>query len=164
MKIHFPATRVNGEVIIWKSFQLAGRWSTFRGQRHDHCRLIAAIAEGADWSGSEATDLVLTPAACYPLYPTVAAKGAVLVELSDLKSRFRHEFQLNRPACSSSVCVRPPVSHTAEQVTGVSASAGWRKRPCSARLLDLPCVLDVANDLFFGRGGMLITNARATSS
>ena len=43
---------------------------------------IRALVEGQqsakDWThGLGATDLVLTPAACYPLYPLVAARGEV---------------------------------------------------------------------------------------
>src|SRR6202042_3603044 len=43
---------------------------------------IRALVEGQgsdrDWvDGLAATDLVLTPAACYPLYPLVAERGAV---------------------------------------------------------------------------------------
>jgi hypothetical protein len=33
---------------------------------------------GHDWTGAlHASDLVLTPAACYPLYPLTAARGAI---------------------------------------------------------------------------------------
>ena len=50
---------------------------------------------GEDWTeGQEATDIVLTPAACYPLYPTIAKRGPCPKTggLFDLQSYcFRHE-------------------------------------------------------------------------
>ena len=37
----------------------------------DHAERI--MDEGGDWTKDQkATDIVLTPAACYPLYPTIA--------------------------------------------------------------------------------------------
>src|SRR6202042_3918090 len=47
---------------------------------HGGEKAIRALVDshGPDWvKGLAATDLVLTPAACYPLYPLVAARGAV---------------------------------------------------------------------------------------
>jgi seryl-tRNA synthetase len=163
VKIHFPPAmpRVNMEKSGYlKSFpQLAGSVHSFMGNDMDHCRLIAAIAEGADWSEfQKPTDLVLTPAACYPLYPTVAAKGAVPAEglLFDLKSYcFRHEpskepTRMQFFRMRENVCIG-----TAEQVTEFRER--WLARgPELLRSLDLPCVLDVANDPFFGRGGKLM--------
>lgn len=163
VKIHFPPAmpRVNMEKSGYlKSFpQLAGSVHSFMGNDMDHCRLIAAIAEGADWSEfQKATDLVLTPAACYPLYPTVAAKGAVPSDglLFDLKSYcFRHEpskepTRMQFFRMRENVCIG-----TADQVTEFRER--WLERgPEMLRSLELPCVLDVANDAFFGRGGKLM--------
>ncbi|NLH79853.1 MAG: amino acid--[acyl-carrier-protein] ligase [Phyllobacteriaceae bacterium] len=163
VKIHFPPAmpRVNMEKSGYlKSFpQLAGSIHSFVGGDADHCRLLAAIAEGADWSTfQQATDLVLTPAACYPLYPTVAAKGAVPEKglLFDLKSYcFRHEpskepTRMQFFRMRENVCIGSP-----EQVKEFRER--WLERgPKLVRLLELPCTLDVANDPFFGRGGKLM--------
>ena len=130
-----------------------------QGNDADHCRLIAALTEGRDWSEFQSpTDVVLTPAACYPLYPTVAAKGAVPDAglLFDLKSYcFRHEpskeptrMQLFR--MRENVCIGTP-----DQVTEFRER--WLERgPQMIASLGLPCELDVANDPFFGRGGKLM--------
>jgi len=163
VKIHFPPAmpRVNMEKSGYlKSFpQLAGSIHSFMGGEADHCRLIAALTEGRDWSEFQSpTDVVLTPAACYPLYPTVAAKGAVPDAglLFDLKSYcFRHEpskeptrMQLFR--MRENVCIGTP-----DQVTEFRER--WLERgPKMIAALGLPCELDVANDPFFGRGGKLM--------
>ena len=51
------------------------------GLHGDDREIHAAVGRfnaGQDWTGAlRATDLVLTPAACYPLYPLAAARGAV---------------------------------------------------------------------------------------
>jgi seryl-tRNA synthetase len=163
VKIHFPPAmpRVNMEKSGYlKSFpQLAGSVHSFMGNDMDHCRLLATIAEGGDWSSfQQPTDLVLTPAACYPLYPAVAARGAVPDGglLFDLKSYcFRHEpskeptrMQLFR--MRENVCIG-----TADQVSDFRER--WLERgPKMIASLGLPCELDVANDPFFGRGGKLM--------
>lgn len=163
VKIHFPPAmpRVNMEKSGYlKSFpQLAGSICSFMGNDADHCRLIEALTEGRDWSEfQQPTDVVLTPAACYPLYPTVAAKGRVPDAglLFDLKSYcFRHEpsqeptrMQLFR--MRENVCIGTP-----EQVKDFRER--WLGRgPEMIRALGLPCELDVANDPFFGRGGKLM--------
>lgn len=163
VKIHFPPAmpRVNMEKSGYlKSFpQLAGSVHSFVGGDADHCRLLAAIAEGADWSSfQQATDLVLTPAACYPLYPSVAAKGAVPADglLFDLKSYcFRHEpskepTRMQFFRMRENVCIGTP-----EQVQNFREL--WLERgPKMLESLGLPCELDVANDPFFGRGGKLM--------
>lgn len=163
VKIHFPPAMPRVNMVksgYLKSFpQLAGSVHSFMGNDMDHCRLLAAIADGTDWSEFQSpTDLVLTPAACYPLYPAVAAKGAVPEAglLFDLKSYcFRHEpskeptrMQLFR--MRENVCIG-----TADQVTEFRER--WLERgPKLIESLGLPCELDVANDPFFGRGGKLM--------
>ncbi|MCE1235221.1 MAG: amino acid--[acyl-carrier-protein] ligase [Hyphomicrobiales bacterium] len=163
VKIHFPPAmpRVNMEKSGYlKSFpQLAGSVHSFMGNDMDHCRLLSAIAEGTDWSQfQQPTDLVLTPAACYPLYPTVAAKGPVPADglLFDLKSYcFRHE-PSKEPTRMQFFRMRENVRiGTAEQVSDFRER--WLERgPKLIRSLELPCALDVANDPFFGRGGKLM--------
>ena len=54
VKIHFPPAMPRANMVksgYLKSFpQLAGSVHSFMGGDMDHCRLLAAIAEGADWS------------------------------------------------------------------------------------------------------------------
>ncbi|TIU26443.1 MAG: hypothetical protein E5W34_04250, partial [Mesorhizobium sp.] len=81
-RIHFPPgmSRATLEKSGYmKSFpQLAGCVHSFMGGEREHAQLLGMIADGGDWTElQKATDVALTPAACYPLYPTVAARGPV---------------------------------------------------------------------------------------
>ena len=73
-----------------KSFpQLAGTVHSFCGNDHDHLGLLACMEEGKDWTKEQKpTDIALTPAACYPLYPTIARRGPLPMSggLYDLQS------------------------------------------------------------------------------
>lgn len=57
-----------------KSFpQLAGTLHSFCGSELDHMCLLQCKEIGDDWTKDQgATDIVLTPAACYPLYAKAA--------------------------------------------------------------------------------------------
>src|ERR1051325_2106307 len=115
-------------------------------------------AKGA-WTGSlDATDLVLTPAACYPLYPLVAARGRVPDAglLFDVASdRFRHE---PRPEIDrlQSFRMREFVrSGTPEQV--VAFRDQWMARaPEIADLLARSSKPETASDPCFGLAGKLM--------
>jgi len=54
---------------------LAGTVHSFEGTDRVHSELLRAVAQGQDWSAAfPATDVVLTPAACYPVYPLLAGR------------------------------------------------------------------------------------------
>ena len=145
-----------------KSFpQLAGTIHAFNGNDRDHAELIDKLQAGEDWTGGqEATDVVLTPAACYPLYPTVAKLGALPQEgrLYDLQSYcFRREPSLD-PARMQMFRMREYVRiGTPEQVLAFRQT--WLERGRElVSLLDVPFDVDVANDPFFGRAGRMLAN------
>lgn len=143
-----------------KSFpQLAGAVHCFAGDDHAHAALLAGIDAGEDWTKElVATDIALTPAACYPLYPMMAAQGALPPEgrLFDVQSYcFRHEpstdpcrMQLFR--MREYVCAGAP-----DQV--VSFRDQWIERAREIiGALGLPFDIAPANDPFFGRAGRLL--------
>ena len=50
---------------------LLGSVHSFTGNEREHQKLLQKKDQGEDWSRDlTATDIMLTPAACYPLYPT----------------------------------------------------------------------------------------------
>jgi seryl-tRNA synthetase len=123
---------------------------------------IRAAISGAgakEWvAATTPTDLVLTPAACYPLYPLVASRGAIAAGglVFDVASDcFRHEpsqdidrFQSFR--MREFVCMGTP-----DQV--VKFREEWMARgPEFADLLGLPHTIEGASDPFFGRTGKLL--------
>ena len=145
-----------------KSFpQLAGTIHAFNGNERAHAELLEKLGAGEDWTDDqEATDVVLTPAACYPLYPTVARLGALPGEgrLYDLQSYcFRREPSKD-PARMQMFRMREYVRiGTPEQVTEFRQT--WLERGRELiNALGLPFDIDVANDPFFGRAGRMLAN------
>ncbi|MCO5734540.1 amino acid--[acyl-carrier-protein] ligase [Rhizobium sp. SSA_523] len=145
-----------------KSFpQLAGTVHSFCGNDHDHLSLLKCMEVGDDWTKEQkATDIVLTPAACYPLYPTVARRGALPMtgKLFDLQSYcFRHEPSKD-PARQQLFRMREYVCMGTEtHVTDFRQS--WMDRGVEMmKLVGLEVEIDVANDPFFGRAGKMMAN------
>jgi len=120
---------------------------------------VETFDAGGDWTAAlSAADLVLTPAACYPVYPLVASRGEVPAEglKFDVASDcFRREPSRDLDRLQSFrmreyVCVGRP-----EQIDDFRRR--WMARAQDlARQLGLPHRLDTASDAFFGRGGKLM--------
>jgi seryl-tRNA synthetase len=114
--------------------------------------------DGGDWTTSlSSADLVLSPAACYPVYPLVAKRGAVPADglVFDVACDcFRHE-PSSRLDRLQSFRMREYVRiGTAEQVTEFRTQ--WIE--CGghlARQLGLSVSIAPANDPFFGREGKM---------
>ena len=114
---------------------------------------------GGDWTGGlAAADLVLSPAACYPVYPLVASRGHVPaggLKFDVACDCFRREpskmlDRLQSFRMREYVCVGTP-----EQIQDFRAR--WLKRAESfAGQLGLGYRIDQASDPFFGRGGKLM--------
>jgi len=145
-----------------KSFpQLAGTVHSFCGNELDHMSLLKCMEVGDDWTkDQQATDIVLTPAACYPLYPTVAKRGALPDDgaLFDLQSYcFRHEPSKD-PARQQLFRMREYVCMGSEKhVTDFRQS--WMDRGVEMmKAVGLDVTIDVANDPFFGRAGKMLAN------
>lgn len=139
--------------------QLAGSVNSFNGDDKQHARLLDKIERREDWSADlAATDIVLAPAACYPLYPTVAKRGALPEQgrLFDLNSYcFRHEPSKD-PARMQMFRMREYVRlGTPGQVTEFRATWLERGRALIEKL-GVPFDVDVANDPFFGRAGRMM--------
>jgi seryl-tRNA synthetase len=120
---------------------------------------VARFESGEDWTRDlSAADLVLTPAACYPIYPLVASRGKVPIEglKFDVASYcFRREpsRELDR---MQSFRMREYVRvGTPEQVEDFHKCWMTRARDF-AHELALPYRFDSASDAFFGRGGKLM--------
>ncbi|MBB5702497.1 seryl-tRNA synthetase [Ochrobactrum daejeonense] len=148
-----------------KSFpQLAGTVHSFCGCELDHISLIKCMDEGEDWTlEQKATDIVLTPAACYPLYPTVARRGPLPQGggLYDLQSYcFRHEPSVD-PARQQLFRMREYVRMGTEADVMAFRQLWIERGTEMMKRVGLPVEIDVANDPFFGRAGkMLVNNQR----
>jgi len=144
---------------------LIGSVHGFTGADAEHAELLRAVEQGGDWSAAlAATDLVLLPAACYPLYPMLAGRlprGGRLFDV--LGTCFRHE-PSDDPA-------RMQVFHQREYVqVGAPEQAlefrdAWLARAhelLSGLGLEVRAV--VANDPFFGRAGRMLAASQRDSA
>ncbi len=141
--------------------QLAGTVHSFMGSEHDHFHMLDLMEAKQDWAQyQKQTDVVLTPAACYPVYPIVARRGPLPADglLFDVMSYcFRHEPSQD-PTRMQSFRMREFVRiGSPEQVQAFRAS--WLEKGQNLmRNLGVPVKLDIANDPFFGRTGKMMVN------
>ena len=96
-RVHFPpvvARDVFEKSEFMDSFpQLTGTVFSFTGTDAQHKELQERIHQGREWSDLQSmTDVVLTPAACYPIYPSLSGKLPVGGRTVDMWSYcYRHE-------------------------------------------------------------------------
>jgi seryl-tRNA synthetase len=144
-----------------KSFpHLAGSIFAFSGSEAQAAEQYDRACRHEDWSEfQEMTDLVLTPAACYPVYPAIAARGGlprggVMVDAGGAYV-FRRE-PSGDPARLQMFHQREIV-RLGEPETVQAWRDSWRDRAVELlRGLGLEVALDVATDPFFGRSGRML--------
>ena len=144
-----------------KSFpHLAGSIFAFAGSETEAAEQYERASRHEDWSEFQGmTDLVLTPAACYPVYPAIAARGrlpegGIMVDAGG-SYVFRHE--------PSGDPARLQMFHQREMVRIGEPEAvrawrdSWRSRALELlSSIGLQVELDVATDPFFGRSGRML--------
>jgi seryl-tRNA synthetase len=114
---------------------------------------------GGDWTSSlSAADLVLSPAACYPVYPIVAARGRLPqggLQFDIEADVFRHEPSRSLDRLQSFRMREFVRIGSPDEI--VEFRERWMdKAPVIAGELGLPYSLEVANDPFFGRVGQMM--------
>ncbi len=114
---------------------------------------------GGDWTEAlSASDLVLSPAACYPVYPIAAARGPLPhggLQFDIEADVFRHEPSKSLDRLQS-FRMREFVRIGSPQEI-VEYRERWLARaPTIAADLSLPHTIDVASDPFFGRVGQVM--------
>ena len=122
---------------------------------------------GGDWTkGLGVSDLVLSPAACYPVYP-IAAKRGPLPEgglMFDVAADcFRHEPSRSLDRLQS-FRMREYVRIGTPQEIATFREQWMPRAQQMAADLGLPCTLDVANDPFFGRVGQIMAVSQRQQS
>jgi len=143
-----------------KSFpNLLGCVSCLSGSEREIRAVVDRFDEGEDWTDElGAADLVLSPAACYPVYPIAAERGPVPAGglIFDVACDcFRREpskdidrFQSFR--MREYVCIGAPDEIQAFRGDWIERAKGI------ADQLGLPYRVDLASDPFFGRGGQIV--------
>ncbi|TAK85734.1 MAG: amino acid--[acyl-carrier-protein] ligase [Aquabacterium sp.] len=135
---------------------LCGSVHSFFGKGLDALRLAQRAEKGEEWGDElKQTEVVLNPAACYPVYPTltgtVPEEGRLITVLNWV---YRHEPSLE-PTRLQSFRMREFIRvGKAEQV--IPWRDMWHQRGIDLLTsLELPVTSDVATDPFFGRGGQM---------
>lgn len=134
---------------------LIGSIHSFYGKEKDHLELLRKIQELESWTDDlGATPLMMTPAICYPLYPT--AKNSVLDEkgrLIDLMGfAFRHEPSVD-PARMQTFRMHEFV-RMGTPAQALEHRDFWLKKGEEIyQSLGIDAKPALANDPFFGRGG-----------
>ncbi|GAC1511724.1 MAG: amino acid--[acyl-carrier-protein] ligase [Steroidobacteraceae bacterium] len=114
---------------------------------------------GGDWTSSvTSSDLVLSPAACYPVYPIAAARGPLPaggLQFDIEADVFRHEPSRSLDRLQS-FRMREFVRIGSPQEILDFRQDWMAKAPRLAADLGLPFSIEVANDPFFGRVGQVM--------
>jgi seryl-tRNA synthetase len=138
---------------------------------HGSEAVIRSAAEahesGGDWTTSlAASELVLSPAACYPLYPLVASRGRIPPGglIFDVAADcFRREPSPSLDRLQSFRMREFVRIGSPEEITAFHE--GWVARARQlADELGLPYAVDVANDPFFGRVGQIMAVSQLQQS
>ena len=143
-----------------KSFpNLLGCVCALHGAEADVSVAVQRFEAGGEWTSSlTPADLVLSPAACYPVYPLAADRGPVPGDglLFDVAAEcFRHEPSRALDRLQSFRMREYVRIGTPEQVTAFRQQ--WMPRAQRmAEELELPNRLEVASDPFFGRVGQVM--------
>jgi seryl-tRNA synthetase len=145
-----------------KSFpQLAGTIHSFAGNERAHAELLQSVEQGGNWSAAfPAAEVVLTPAACYPVYPMLTGTLPRTGRLVDVMSYcFRHE--PSEDAGRMQMFRMHEHVRAAEPETVIAWREMWLGRvEWLVDALGLDTRADVAADPFFGRGGTLLAESQ----
>lgn len=137
--------------------QLAGSVHSFFGNEMQGREVAARAERGERWEDLlDITEVMLTPAACYPVYPTFSGllpEGGRLVTVMNWV--YRHE-PSDEPTRLQSFRMREYI-RVGRSEDVVEWRDGWLKRALAMlRELGLPVQSDVASDPFFGRAGRMM--------
>ncbi len=143
---------------------LAGTIFAFGGDERDAVEQAHVADVHGCWDAHQhMTDVCLTPAACYPVYPAIAARGPVAPEGVCVDAGGSYVFR-SEPSGDPA---RLQMFHQREivRIGAPEAVAAWRdvwRERCMTLLGDLGLqpVTDVASDPFFGRQGRLLARGQ----
>jgi seryl-tRNA synthetase len=144
-----------------KSFpHLAGSIFAFEGSEADATEQYERASRHEEWSAYQTmTDLVLTPAACYPVYPAIAARGPLRSGGATVDAGGAYVFRRepSRDPARLQMFHQREIVRIGEPGTVQAWRDEWRQRALTLlSSLGLSVELDVASDPFFGRSGRML--------
>ena len=135
----------------------AGCVHAFTGTERNHRELLRTVESGGNWGAQlAATDVVLTPAACYPLYPLATGTLPDGGRLFNVQSYcFRHE--PSEDPARMQVFRQHEFVRMGEPDDVASFRDFWlAKAHDMLRRLGIEAEAVIANDPFFGRAGTML--------
>lgn len=136
---------------------LMGSIHSFMGKEKDHLDMVTKKQNHEDWSKClDATEVMLVPAACYPLYPASTGtlpEGGRIVDLRTYV--FRHEPSID-PARMQSFRQREYVRLGSPDQALEHRNYWLQRGEEMLHAVGLDAKPVVANDPFFGRGGRVM--------
>jgi len=139
--------------------QLLGCVCCLHGTEADISTAVSRSREGSDWTEeTTAAGLVLSPAACYPVYPIAAEAGPIPpggLTFDVAADCFRHEPSRDLDRLQS-FRMREFVRIGAPAEIAIFREQWMKKAEALSRDLQLPYAIDRASDPFFGRVGQLM--------
>jgi seryl-tRNA synthetase len=141
--------------------QLVGSVHSFFGADRDHMAVMKKFDAHEDWSADfEHTDVMLCPAACYPIYPTLRGRlkrGGRVIETQTYV--FRHEPSVDP------MRMQFFRQHEHIRIGEPEEVLAWRnvwfeRAQELLTLWQIPFLAEVASDPFFGRGGKMMAKSQ----
>lgn len=136
---------------------LMGSVHSFLGGEREHMAMLSKFEAKEDWSRDlSASEVMMVPAACYPLYPTATGTLSEAGRIVDLKTFvFRHE-PSDDPARMQIFRQREFV-RLGSPDQALNHRNDWLKRGQEIlQSVGLPVKKVLADDPFFGRGGRMM--------
>jgi seryl-tRNA synthetase len=139
---------------------LAGTIFGFDGTELEANEQFDLATKHEDWSGyQKQSDLVLLPAACYPVYPAIAARGPLAAGGCTIDAGGAYVFRQEPSGDPARLQMfhQREIVRLGEPETVVAWRDLWRDRAISIlRGVGLGAEFDVASDPFFGRQGRML--------
>jgi seryl-tRNA synthetase len=139
---------------------LAGTIFSFEGGEAQAGEQHERASDHEDWSEFQTmSDLVLTPAACYPVYPVIGARGRLAPGGTTVDAGGSYVFRREPSGDPARLqCFHQrEIVRLGEPETVQSWRDDWRDRAVELlRGIGLRADFDVASDPFFGRSGRLL--------
>jgi hypothetical protein len=136
---------------------------TFCGGDAAHGRLLKCLDRQEDWTEElRPARIVMTPVACYPVYPVMGARGPLPASgrtIDIFSYCFRHEPSLD-PERMQLFRQREFVRMGTEDEIHEFRAQWFDYAKNMFASLELPASIAVANDPFFGRGGKIVADSQ----
>ena len=142
---------------------LVGTVHCFCGDEETHRSLIRAADAGGNWAQAQVlSDLVMVPAACYPVYPAIAARGVVSSDGTEIDAS---SYCFRREPSEDPTRMQMFRMHERIFIGSNKGATNFRTRwigraKILAALLELPSQIELANDPFFGRVGKIMVRSQ----